>query len=342
MAKKIVIIGGGIAGMEAAATLSERGHSITIVERQATMGGNVANWHKLFPTLRDSSEVIDYVTKRIDNPRIETIKETTVTNITKSKDAFSVETSKSSLEADAILLATGYNLFNARRKEEFGYGIYDNVISSADLEKRFKTATALTTAKGTEPKRIAIIHCVGSRDEKTGNHYCSKVCCVTGVKQAIELRQRLPHTEIICFYIDLRMFAAGFEELYREAQEKWGIQFVRGRLSEAAENMDGSLQIKAEDTLSGRPLKMRIDLMVLLAGMEPSSGTVALGKQIGLEQRMGHFLKPKDEHIFQNLSCMEGIYLAGTCTGPMTINETIADARSAAVKIDEYLNNLSN
>jgi len=337
MTKKVVIIGGGIAGMEAAASLSERGHSVTIVERKPGLGGNVANWHKLFPTLRDSSEVLDYVTKRIDDPRISTVKNTTVENIKKSNGVFSVETSAKAFNADAVLLATGYELFDSHRKEEFGYGIYDNVISSADLEMRFKLGTTLTTAKGTEPQRVAFIHCVGSRDEKAGNHYCSKVCCITAVKQAIELRQRLPRTEIICFYIDLRMFGAGFEELYRESQEKWGIQFVRGRLSEAAENIDGSLQIKAEDTLSGRPLKMRTDLIVLMAGMEPSCGTVDLGKKAGLEQRMGHFLKPKDEHVLSNNSTVDGLFVAGTCTGPMTINETITDARSAAVMIDEYL-----
>jgi len=335
--KKIVIVGGGIAGMEAAASLSEHGYSITIIESKASLGGNVANWHKLFPTLRDSSEVIDYLTKRIDNPQIYTRTNSKVENITRTNGRFSVEVSGATLDADAVLVATGYDLFDSRRKEEFGYGIYDNVISSADLEQRFKTEKPITTANGSEPKRVAFIHCVGSRDEKAGNHYCSKVCCVTGVKQAIELRQRLPRTEIICFYIDLRMFGAGFEELYREAQEKWGIQFVRGRLSEAAENMDGSLQIKAEDTLSGRPLKMRTDLIVLLAGMEPSCGTVALGKNLGLEQRMGKFLQPKDEHFLSNKSSIEGLFVAGTCTGPMTINETITDARSAVVMIDEYL-----
>ena len=335
--KKIVIVGGGIAGLEAAASLSERGHSITIVESKATLGGNVSNWHKLFPTLRDSSEVIDYLTKRIDNPKISTLINTKVENIKKNNGGFSVEANGMALDADAVLIATGYDLFDSRRKEEFGYGIYDNVISSADLEERFKAEKPITSANGSELKRVAFIHCVGSRDEKAGNHYCSKVCCVTGVKQAIELRQRLPRTEIICFYIDLRMFGAGFEELYREAQEKWGIQFVRGRLSEAAENMDGSLQIKAEDTLSGRPLKMRTDMIVLLAGMEPSCGTTALGKNIGLKQRMGTFLQPQDEHLLSNKSSIDGLFVAGTCTGPMTINETITDARSAVVMIDEYL-----
>ena len=339
--KKIVIIGGGIAGMEAAASLSERGHSITLIESKASLGGNVANWEKLFPTLRNSSEVIDYLTKRIESPRIATITHTNVENIKQTSSGFSVEAKGMALDADAVLVATGYDVFDSRRKEEFGYGIYDNVISSADLEQRFKTKMPITTANGSEPKRVSFIHCVGSRDEKAGNHYCSKVCCVTGVKQAIELRQLLPKTDIVCFYIDLRMFGAGFEELYREAQEKWGIQFVRGRLSEAAENMDGSLQIKAEDTLSGRPLKMRSDLIVLLAGMEPSCGTASLGKNLGLEQRMGKFLKPMDEHLLSNKCSIDGLFVAGTCTGPMTINETITDARSAAVMIDEYLKGLT-
>ncbi len=335
--KKIVVIGGGVAGMEAAAALGEKGHSVVVLEKEPSLGGKVANWHKLFPTLRDSEDVITYLKKRIENPQISVMTGTSVSDITVKDKQFAVNADGMTLSADAVLLATGYQLFDSRRKEEFGYGIYDNVYSSGDLEKMFKAGKSIVTKQGRDPQRVAMIHCVGSRDEKAGNHYCSKVCCVTAVKQAIELRQRLPQADILCFYIDLRMFGAGFEELYREAQEKWGIQFVRGRLSEAAENIDGSLQIKAEDTLSGRPLKLRADMLILMAGMEPSQGTKKIGTQLGLQTRMGQFLKPFDEHLESNKTQNEGLFIAGTCSGPMSINETITDARSAAILIDEYL-----
>jgi heterodisulfide reductase subunit A2 len=336
--KSVVVIGGGIAGLEAAACLSEMGHKVTLFEKQSNLGGNVANWHKLFPSVRDAKEVAVSIGEHAHHASVNIKTNAEVDTISRLNDRFNVVSGDKTYIADALLIATGFQLFDSSRKEEFGYNIYDNVISSADLEKMFASGKPITNKQGKTPSRIAIIHCVGSRDEKVGNHYCSKVCCITGVKQAIELRQLLPDTEIICFYIDLRMYGSGFEELYREAQEKYGIQFIRGRLSEAAENFSGELQIKAEDTLSGRPIKMNVDLMVLLAGMVPSEGTVKLGEMLKLENHMGHFMKPLDIHLLSNYSNQEGVFFAGSCTGPMAISDTLADARSAATMINKYLN----
>ena len=256
----------------------------------------------------------------------------------RNKDKFSIKTSDDQqLEADAIVLATGYELFDARRKEEYGYKIYDHVITSADLEQLFKTGKDLTVAAGENPKRIAFVHCVGSRDEKSGNHYCSKVCCITGVKQAIELKKNLPEAEIFCFYMDLRMYGKHFEELYREAQEKYDIQFIRGRLSEASEKIDKSLLIKAEDTLSGRPLKMNVDLLVLLIGMEAGKGTASAAASCSIGCEESGFLQTADSFLNSNSSLRDGIFLAGSCTAPMTVNDTIMHARSAAQEVNNYL-----
>ena len=136
--------------------------------------------------------------------------------------------------------------------------------------------------------------------------------------------------------MDLRMFGKHFEELYREAQEKWGVRFVRGRLSETCENMDGSLLIKVEDTLAGKPMKMNVDLLVLLAGIVPSKGTKETAQLLGVNIGNDGFVNSKDEHLFANCTNMEGIFTTGTATGPKCISETLADARSAALKIAEY------
>ena len=117
------------------------------------------------------------------------------------------------------------------------------------------------------PRRIGFVHCVGSRDEKVGNRYCSKVCCATAVKQACEIKQQFPDAVVYCFYMDLRMFGRGYEDMYLEAQKKYGVIFVRGRVSEVSEDKDGHLFVKAEDTLSGKPLRVTLDLLVLMAGM---------------------------------------------------------------------------
>lgn len=259
--KHIAIIGGGIAGIETASALTDAGHWVTVIEKDTRLGGKLNNWSYLFPDFTSTEKIKAELQHKCHDKDFTVLTNTEVRTFIRKDGKFNIETSgNQKLEADAVVVATGYEIFDACRKEEYGYKIYDHVITSADLEELLKPGGNLTVAAGKHPKRIAFVHCVGSRDEKSGNHYCSKVCCITGVKQAIELKKRLPEAEIFCFYMDLRMYGKHFEELYREAQEKYDIQFIRGRLSEASEKIDKSLLIKSEDTLSGRPLKMNVDL----------------------------------------------------------------------------------
>ncbi|MBN2610312.1 MAG: CoB--CoM heterodisulfide reductase iron-sulfur subunit A family protein [Bacteroidales bacterium] len=338
MTKKVAIIGGGIAGMEAASVLSRMDIEVLLIEKRQQLGGHVGEWDHLFPNFRPASEITRSLLNALQNNNIKICANTVVTGIARKAGLFEVKTNQNqNFKVDGILLATGFDLFDAHKKEEYGYGIYENVITSADLEKKLKGGNVLTTASGCVPKRIAMIHCVGSRDEKAGYFHCSRVCCITAVKQAIEIRQKLPNVEIFCFYMDLRMYGKGFEEIYREAQEKWGIQFVRGRLSEAGENIDGGLQIKSEDTLSGRPLKMIVDMIVLMVGMVPAESTSQMAKMLGIHLSGDGFIAHDDVHFGSNITNVPGIFTAGTITSPMTISDTIADARSAALKICEYI-----
>ena len=336
--KHIVIIGGGIAGMETACALTDAGHWVTLIEKEAQVGGKLNNWSYLFPDFTPVDHVKNVIQAKCIEKDFSILTNTEVNAIHRQNGKFNIETSgEQQLEADAVVVASGYELFDARRKEEYGYKIYDHVITSADLEQLLLPEGDLTVAGGANPKRIAFVHCVGSRDEKSGNHYCSKVCCITGVKQAIELRKRLPDAEIYCFYMDLRMYGKNFEELYREAQEKYDIQFIRGRLSEASEKIDKSLLIKSEDTLSGRPLKMNVDLLVLLVGMEAGKGTKSAATTCDIGCEESGFLKTTDSFLKTNFSEQEGIFLAGSCTAPMSINDTISHARSAAMEVNNWL-----
>lgn len=340
--KHIVVIGGGIAGMETAAQLAQSGHEVTVVEKDKKLGGKINNWHCLFPDFSPAEKLSDYIQKQSNHPQLHVLLDTEVRSVKKNNELFAIETSaEKTLNADAIVLASGYELFDARRKEEYGYKIYDRVLTSADLERMMNNGELLNTPNGA-PKRIAFVHCVGSRDEKSGNHYCSKVCCVTGVKQAIELKKQLPETEFFCFYMDLRMYGKHFEEMYRSAQENYDIQFVRGRVSEAAEQIDGSLQIKAEDTLSGRPLKMNVDWLILLVGMESGKGTRQASSGCGIKCEASGFIATPDEHRMTNHSSETGIFVAGTCTGPMSVNDTLNHARAAACEVNSYLKNRTN
>lgn len=336
--KHIVIIGGGIAGIETACALTDAGHWVTVIEKNERLGGKLNNWSYLFPDFTPTEKITSALQEKYREKDFSILNKTEVSAINRQNGKFRIKTSGDQhLEADALIVATGYEIFDARRKEEYGYKIYDHVVTSADLEQLLLPGGDLTVAAGKNPKRIAFVHCVGSRDEKTGNHYCSKVCCITGVKQAIELKKRLPEAEIYCFYMDLRMYGKHFEELYREAQEKYDIQFIRGRLSEASEKIDKSLLIKSEDTLSGRPLKMNVDLLVLLVGMEAGKGTANAAATCGIGCEESGFLKTTDSFLKSNFSEQEGIFLAGSCTAPMTINDTILHALSAAIEVDNWL-----
>ena len=337
MGKKIIIIGGGVAGMEAASCLAVMGFQVTLAEKNERLGGHLLHWDRLFPTRRPGREVLDYLKNGLKDT-IDVRLNAGISTIEKEGEGFKIGfDDETNLMADAILLATGFDLFEAWRKEEYGYGIYENVITSADLEERFSSGGGILTNDGRKPARIGFVHCVGSRDEKAGNLHCSKVCCVTAVKQAVEVKEILPEAEVFCFYMDLRMFGMGFEELYKEAQEKWGIQFIRGRLSEAAESFDKKIQLKVEDTLAGMPMRMTVDMLVLMAGMVPSEGTVRTGKMLNLDFEESRFLKPADMHVEPNKTKIPGVFIAGTCSSPKSIEDTIADARAAAVSISAYL-----
>jgi heterodisulfide reductase subunit A2 len=337
MDKHVVVIGGGVAGLEVAGQLSKVGIQVSLIEKDAKTGGHLNNWFKLFPDRRKGSEVKVYLDGISINNKITMLTNTTIEKFHRKKANFAITTNTGSeMTADAVIVATGFDLFKSERKEEYGYGIYNNVYTSADLESMFSKGNIIT-AEGLAPDTIGIVHCVGSRDEKVGNFYCSKLCCVTAVKQAIEIKEFLPDSKVFCFYMDMRMGGAFYEELYREAQEKWGINFIRGKVSEASETIDNKLLVKVEDTLAGRPLKMKLDMLVLMAGMEMSDGGKKIAAITGLHTGENRFFASTDNHTGSNRSNVDGVFYAGTCTAPMNITETISHARAAVVEVIDYL-----
>lgn len=336
MDKKVLIIGGGPAGIEAAYSLALQGVKVVLIEKDANLCGNIQNWDKLFPDFKDASEIRGQLTQKLGHPNIEIITNTEIKKLYPEGNLWLAKNDNERIfEADAVLLATGFEVFDAKRKEELGYGIYDNVITSVDFEKMYKSRKILT-AEGRVPQRIAFLNCVGSRDEKVGNHYCSRVCCINAVKQAIEFKQLVPDSKAYCFYMDMRMAGQFYEELYRKSQEEYGVTYIRGRISEAAATMDNRIQIKAEDTLSALPMKMTVDLLVLMVGIESSAGTTLLSEQNTVLGLYG-FAKPLGLYSEDNMTAKSGLFLAGTCKRPLTLPETLADARSAATDIIKYL-----
>jgi len=216
--------------------------------------------------------------------------------------------------------------------------VYDHVITNSDLEEWFSGKEDSRIPK--DPHSVGFVHCVGSRDLKACNGQCSKVCCATAIKQAIEIKERFPYAKVYCFYMDLRLFGKKYEDFYLNAQRDYAVQFIRGRVSEVGETIGGNLQIKAEDTLSGKPLKVELDLLVLMSGIIRNDSIRDLCEMAGLETDSDGFLRSKDNEYSVVNSNRPGIFFAGSCTGPKTVPEAIAEARSAALSIHSYIKGL--
>lgn len=337
MITDVLIIGGGAAGMKAAVELKRLGHTSIIIEKQDKLGGHLRNWDRLFPQGILANEVVRKLKEEISSQVYMNI---VPVEVHKRTDTFEVSLSSGeSVQCKSILLATGFKLFPSEKKEEYGYNIYNRVITNADLEAYFQTKK---DERILQPTRIGFVHCVGSRDEKAGNRQCSKVCCVTAVKQAMELKEIFPEAEVFCFYMDLRMFGRGYEDMYLEAQSKFGVRFIRGRVSEVAENENGLLVIKAEDTLNSKPLKITLDLLVLMAGITANRENSYLSEKLSLSEGEDGFCNCKDIFSYPNYSNTQGVFLAGTVTGPKTLPETMNDASASALAIHSYLKKTTN
>lgn len=320
--------------MQAAVSLARAGVKPVIVERERQLGGKAASWHLLFPSMTPAGQVVSELKEKVERCGVEVLYSTKVCGI--SEGGVRLEDGQM-LTADAVIISTGFELFDASIKEEYGYRIYDNVITSADLERMMNCGEVKLT-DGRVPERIAILHCVGSRDEKVGQSHCSKVCCVTGVKQAIELKKIFPKSNVYNFYMDVRMFGPGYEEMYRSAQQDYGVHFMRGRISEVSPTIDSRLQIKAEDTLIGRPLKMTVDMLVLLVGMRCGQSNALFAKTGGIECSENGFIKPRDLFCSNVCTDAKGVFVAGAATAPKCVGEAINEGEAAAAKAIEYLN----
>jgi len=229
-------------------------------------------------------------------------------------------------QAGSIIVATGYDVFDPRRKPEYGYGQYPNVITTLEMEQRLIEGDL--AVGGRTPRQIAFIKCVGSRDAKVGNPYCSRVCCMVTAKQAYLVKERLPEAKVTVFYMDVRTFGKGGEEFYDEVREK-GVLYRRGNVSEVVHRGD-RVALIAEDTLLGRPIEVEADLVVLAVGMESRTDADAISGLLKLPRSADGFFLELHPKLRPVDTAVDGVFLAGCCQGPKDIPDTVAQAKAAA------------
>jgi heterodisulfide reductase subunit A len=248
---------------------------------------------------------------------------------------FKQQESIEEIEVGTIILATGFQVFDARRISYYGYGTYPNVYTALEVERLINasgpTAGEIALRSGQKPKSIAIIHCVGSRDENT-NRWCSRVCCMYSLKLAHLIRERT-EAEVYNFYIDVRAAGKMMEEFYnRVAQE--GIHLIRGKVADIyPESSDGAssrLIVQAEDTLICRMLKIPVDMVVLAVGLEPHADAQDVRRMFNISCSTECFFLERHPKLAPVNTFTDGIFIAGCCQGPKDIPDTVAQAGAAA------------
>ena len=422
-----LIVGGGIAGIQAALEIADAGFPVYLVEREPSIGGHMAQFDKTFPTLDCSAciltpkmvlagnhpnitlltysevqKVDGYVgnfavtikkgaryiktedctgcgvcwekcpKKVIDDkfeaglgyrkavytpfpqavPKYPVIDDVNCTYFVKGTCKacekfcptnaidFTQKDEIMTVEVGNIILATGWDLFDARRIPNYGYGRLANVFTNMEFERLSNSAgptggnIVLRDGK-TTPQSVGIVHCVGSRD-KNYNNYCSAICCMQSLKFAHLVHEKTGAT-VYNFYIDIRTPAKGYDEFYQRIIEE-GTLFVRGKVAEitdAARNPgeEGKLIVQVEDTLVGKQRRIPVDMVILSSGLEPRSDSKALAKTFGISCSADGWFIERHPKLDPVATMTEGVYIAGCVQGPKDIPASVAQGAAAAARI---------
>jgi len=234
----------------------------------------------------------------------------------------------------SVIISTGFELFDAEKKPAYGYGRYKNVITAMQMERLLAPTrpynTVLRLSDGKVPDNIAYVLCAGSRDNTVENKICSRVCCMYSLKQAQLLMGVLPLADITLYYMDIRAFGKGYEEFYQQTKTM-GTNLVKGRIGKIDEKENGNLILHYEDIDNGAVKKQaEHDLVVLAVGLVPNTEITEVFKEDKLLLDDSHFIKEIDEDLHPGKTSIDGVFVAGTSSGPMDIPDTIIHAAAAA------------
>jgi heterodisulfide reductase subunit A len=345
MCPDVLVIGGGVCGLTAALELADGGSRVYLVERQGSLGGNVARVDLTAPYLDSARDLMQSLITRVEeHKRIDVLTRSEVSSLEGFVGNFTatVETiwgddaSVSQFRVGNVIVATGYKEFDASRVTHYGYGKLPNVITSFEFEKMLR-AGRIQTSDGKAPQYVAIIHCVGSRS-KEFHTYCSRVCCMTALKYAQEVKSAIPDCYVSDVYIDMHAFGKGHEDFYRRGSEAKTLFLMYGKndhpvIRKADPGDDCDMLIEVNEKLSGETIEIPADLVILMVGMEARPDSDAVARLVNISRdKDGWFIEshPKLDPV---ATTTDGIYIAGACAAPKDIPDSVAQARAAAGRI---------
>jgi heterodisulfide reductase subunit A len=357
--KQALVIGGGLSGLRAALSIARRGLDVTLIEKDSSLGGHVAQWDRVFPTNEKASTLLHNLIRQVQaEPKISLYTEAEVLSIKGYVGNFEIlirrQNESIELHAGAVVVATGFSLYKPHRGE-LGYGEFQEVITLPELEQ-FLSKNAPATSEmqwnGRTIRSIAMIHCVGSRqiegvhtpqpDGKV-NDYCSRVCCTATLNAANRIREQFPAVNIYDLYQDIRTYGRGHEDYYTKASKN-KVTFFRyfgeemPEVLHAEKGAEYPILVRIKDHLTwGEEVELPVDLVVLSVGMMPNP-IKDLVNMLKIGPGSDRFLLEVHPKLRPVETAVAGVVLAGTAQGPMNIQESCAAAEAAATKVAVLLN----
>jgi heterodisulfide reductase subunit A len=337
MNKPVLIVGGGPAGLAAAHSLATVGKSCVIVEKEDRLGGApiLSGYAKLVPSGEWAKDAIGGMVNRVeDEANVKIMTGTTVKQFDGAPGNFSAELSSGeSLDAEAVILCSGFTHFDSVNKPEWGFGTFEDVVTTTQVEQMISSGQGVRCpSDGRKPERVAILLCVGSRDRQIGREWCSKICCTVSANIAMEIREELPNCHVYIYYMDIRTFGLYETKYYWQSQEEFKVKYIKARIAEVTSDGE-KLIVKGEDTLVKRPITIPFDMVVHAIGMDPNVDNPTISDTFGVDLEQHGYIGVANNYGTMAETSRPGVFVAGSATGPETIDDSIAQGHAAAMAV---------
>ena len=346
----VLVIGGGIAGITSSLLLAGPKRKVYLVEKDHSLGGAIKNFEKVLPRMEPTNQFLNQEIQRVENnENIEVITDAEIEYIIgffgnfevklqgsvkgekekedENEDDKEKQVEEKEFNVGAVVLATGFDLYDPAKAPRYGYGKFDNVLTSMEFEK-MNISGNIALKNGQPPKSVAIIHCVG-REEKG---YCSEICCLYSMKFSRYLKDKLPEVSVSHFYSDLCVPGKSYQKFYEETKEK-GAEFIRAKDVEVVEQADANgIGIKYK-TGADTENTLQADMIILAPAIEPSKDASKFVDMLKISQGETGFFNEEHEKIGPVSTSIEGVYIVGCAQGPKSIPHTIVQSEAATGKI---------